>query len=278
MAGPAKTPSTESAGGRNLAAAIVTGLALAGILLGLLYTGPLPFFILAFVVIIVAQAEFYSAARRSGYRPATALGLAAGAVMLVGSFTEGEGAAGLVIFLTLFFSIIWYLAFEPKRGLVAELSVTMLGVLYIPLLGSFAALLARDRPPGVVVAMIGAAAVYDVFAYAGGATLGRRPIAPAISPRKTIEGAGIATVAMLIIGPPIATLLGPWSYLQGLAFIAMTCVAAPVGDLVESLIKRDLGIKDTGMIFPGHGGALDRIDAILFTAPVTYLSLRLFGL
>lgn len=280
-------------GGRNLKLAIATGLTLGALALGLLSLGAGPFFVLVFGMILLAQGEFYLATRKAGYDPATALGLAAGGVLLLGSFLRGEAAAALVLFLTLLFSFVWYLGSPPaspaggrSRGsLLANLGITFLGVAYIPLLGSFVALMLRLPPAsdgtdgrGVVLVALGAAAFYDIFAYAGGSRWGKRKLAPHISPSKTVEGALIATVGITIMAAVLAPVFGPWNPLEGAVLGLMAAVAAPLGDLFESMIKRDLGLKDMGGVFPGHGGALDRFDAILFTAPVTYLSLRLFGL
>jgi phosphatidate cytidylyltransferase len=289
--------------GRNLKLAIVTGLVLAGGAVGLLAVDLRAFFALAAVVILVGQGELYVAARKAGREPATALGLVAGAVLLAGVFLRGEQAAGLILFLTLLLSFVWYLAphvgaapshhtrppaqaaQEPERGgrrvadPASEIAITVLGVTYVPLLGSFAGLLAR-RPDGrgVIVAMILATAVYDIAAYAGGSRFGRRRLAPAISPNKSVEGAACATLATLVAGTGAALGLGPWSLGQAVFFALLVCVAAPLGDLVESMVKRDFGIKDMGTILPGHGGVLDRIDALLFVAPATYLSLKAFGI
>ena len=289
-------PATEvvppaTVGGRNLRVAIITGVGLAALVLILIAIGPLPFFLLALVVLLMAQAEFYVSVRKGGYSPAGALGLVAGGVLLVGTFTRGEAAAGLVLFLTIVFSFVWFLAHEKRGSVLADISVTLLGVAYVPLLGSFVGLILRRGlnegctvssitcdGRGIVIAVIGAAALYDVFAYAAGSKFGKRAMAPRISPRKTIEGALIATVAMLIVGPPIASWLGPWNYGQAMVFVLLACVAATMGDLAESMLKRDLDIKDMGAIFPGHGGALDRLDAILFVLLAGYLTLRLFGL
>lgn len=266
--------------GRNLKIAIATGLTLAALVIGLLYLGPQYFFVLAFVVILMAQVEFYSAVRKAGYDPATALGLVAGAIMLAGVFYKGPQAAGLVLFLSLTFCFVWYIAHESRDGVIVNIGITMLGIAYIPMLGSFAGLLAR-RPEdslGVTVTMIGAAAFYDIFAYAAGSKLGKTPLAPTISPKKTREGAIFATVGIIIMAAIVAPMLGPWSWPQALVLGVLVAITAPLGDLFESMLKRDLAIKDMGAIFPGHGGALDRIDAILFTAPAIYISLTLFGL
>jgi phosphatidate cytidylyltransferase len=267
-------------GGRNLKLAIVTGVALAGAVVGLLAVGPEAFFALAALLILVGQGELYLAARKAGRDPAMLLGLVAGLVLLAGVFLRGEQAAGLILFLTLLLSFVWYLVSERRAAEAAsDIAVTVLGVAYVPLLGSFAGLIAR-RPDGrgVIVAMILATAVYDIAAYAGGSRFGRHKLAPTISPNKSVEGAIVATLGTLVVGTAGAVLLGPWSLGQAVVFSLLVCVAAPLGDLVESMVKRDFGIKDMGSILPGHGGILDRIDALLFVAPATYLSLKVFGL
>lgn len=276
--GQAPSAGRRRGGGRNLKLAILTGITLAALVVGLLYLGSEAFFGLAIVVIMLAQAEFYRATRNAGHNPATALGLIGGAVVLVGVFLSGQAAAGLALFATLAACFVWYMSFETRANLVANVAITMMGVVYIPLLGSFVGLLSR-RPDGrgVTIAAIGAAAVYDIFAYAGGSKLGRHPMAPSISPNKTWEGAAVATLATVAVAFFAGPALGPWTPVEAALLGLAVSVVAPLGDLVESLIKRDLGIKDMGTIFPGHGGALDRIDAILFTAPAVFFSLQLFG-
>lgn len=274
-----KRPKGGRGGGRNLKLAIVTGVVLAGAAVGLLAVGPEAFFALAAAIMLVAQGELYLAARKAGRDPAMPLGLVAGAVLLAGVLFRGEQAAGLILFLTLLLSFVWYLVSERRAADASDIAVTVTGVAYIPLLGSFAGLIAR-RPDGrgVIVAMILATVVYDIAAYAGGSRFGRHKLAPTISPNKSVEGAVAATLATLVAGTAGAVWLGPWSLGQAVLFSLLVCVAAPLGDLVESMIKRDFGIKDMGTILPGHGGALDRIDAMLFVAPATYLSLRAFGI
>ncbi|MGQ0679037.1 MAG: phosphatidate cytidylyltransferase [Actinomycetota bacterium] len=266
-------------GGRDLKMATLTGVGLGALVVGLLFVGPESFFGLVVLVLMLAQAEFYRATRNAGHNPAAALGLVGGAALLAGVYLRGESAAGLVIVATLFSCLLWYMSLKSRSGVVANVSITMLGLIYIPLLGSFVGLLAvRADGRGVTIVAIGAAAVYDIFAYAGGSKLGRHKMAPSISPNKSWEGAGVATLATIGSLAYAGPLLGPWSTLQAALVGAAIAFAAPMGDLVESMIKRDLGVKDMGTILPGHGGALDRIDAILFTAPTVYLSLKLFGL
>jgi phosphatidate cytidylyltransferase len=118
---------------------------------------------------------------------------------------------------------------------------------------------------------------YDVGAYAVGGRSGRTPLAPNISPNKTWEGlvgATVITFAVTLIVQVIFK-MHPWTFGRAFWLAAVVCVAAPLGDLAESMIKRDLGVKDMGRVLPGHGGVLDRIDGLLFVAPAAYYLLRL---
>ena len=272
---PLGDPPPARKAGRNLPAAIAVGLALAGVFLGTVFWRPAAFFVLATVVILLAQQEFYAALTSRGYRPATALGLAGGAVILVGAYWKGTPALSFGIVLTLVGSFLWYLV-DPERDRVAtNIAVTMLGVAYIPVLGAHVILI-RSLPSGVghTIAFIGAGALYDVGAYASGSFFGKHKIAPSVSPSKTWEGAAGATLFVfamaLLIGPHLGMLDLGSSALLALA----ASVLAPLGDLTESMLKRDLDIKDMGTLLPGHGGALDRIDALLFVAPAAYWMFR----
>lgn len=241
--------------------------------------GAEPFFGFVFVVVLVAQGEFYHAVRKAGAQPATALGLVGGGLLLAGVFWKGEAAAGIVLFLTTVFCCAWFLAWESRVSLGTNLGLTMLGVIYVPLLASFAGLLAR-RPDGrgVTAACLGLVILYDIAAYAGGRKFGKAPLAPSVSPNKTREGALIAAAAVLAAAILFAPAFGPWDRAEAALWGLAVAIAAPAGDLFESLLKRDLGIKDMGRLIPGHGGALDRIDAMLFVFPVSYLCLQLFHL
>lgn len=278
------TPPPASPGDRprkpsDLKMRLVTGIAFAAVAIGAGVMGAAPLLGLLVVVVGVAQGEFYLAVRAAGYRPATALGLVAGATLLVATYRRGVAAAPVVLFLMLALGVVWHGWGRDKGRALADLAVTILGVAYIPLLASFAAAtLAYHDGRGIVAATIGAAAVYDIGAYAGGRRFGRHPLAPRISPGKTREGAIAATAVVIVACAALAPLVGPWNIGEAAALGAFVALAAPVGDLFESVMKRDLGIKDMGSILPGHGGVLDRIDAILFCVPVSYLSLRLFGL
>jgi phosphatidate cytidylyltransferase len=158
---------------------------------------------------------------------------------------------------------------------IANVAATMLGIVYIPFFGSFAVLM-RELPDGtaLTLAFIGAVVFYDVGAFASGSVLGRHRIAPSISPSKTWEGAAGATAFVFAMALAIGPHLGPLTVRSSAALAAIVCATAPLGDLAESLIKRDLGVKDMGSLLPGHGGMLDRLDALLLTAPAAYWLFR----
>ncbi|MDQ3991195.1 MAG: phosphatidate cytidylyltransferase [Actinomycetota bacterium] len=150
----------------------------------------------------------------------------------------------------------------------------------MPFLASFALQLLRLPGPAgrdVLLAVVGLTVLYDVCAYAIGSVWGNRALAPSISPRKSWEGVIGATLVLLVVGLSLLPLLDPFrnqpAITVGLALVI--AVAATFGDLVESALKRDLGVKDMGSILPGHGGILDRIDSLLFAAPAAWYFLRI---
>ncbi|MCW3036847.1 MAG: CDP-diglyceride synthetase, partial [Actinobacteria bacterium] len=249
----------------DLKVRLLTGGVLVVVAGTLAYLGSLALLGLVLVLVLVAQGEFYMAVSRAGHRPATSLGLVAGATLLIAAYRRGVGSVPVVLFLTLALAFVWHAWGRGKDKALADLAVTILGVAYVPLLASFAAAaLSRHDGRAVVLATIGAAAAYDIFAYLGGRTWGRRPLAPRISPGKTREGALIATAGVVVATAAVAPLVGPWNIGEAAVLGALVCIVAPLGDLFESVLKRDLGLKDMGAILPGHGGVLDRIDAILF--------------
>jgi phosphatidate cytidylyltransferase len=182
-----------------------------------------------------------------------------------------------VLFLIVVFAMLWYLLGVSDERPVPNLGVTMLGIMYIGMLGSFAALL-LTFPDGIglLIAPIVAAVGYDLGAFLVGRSAGRSPLSDA-SPNKTVEGlvggciaAIAATVAIIGIGGVEPWGDGAGSLSDTIILGIVAAVAAPLGDLCESLLKRDLGVKDMGTILPGHGGLLDRFDSLLFVLPASY--------
>lgn len=177
---------------------------------------------------------------------------------------------------------------SPVEGITADLGVALAGVLYLGVLGSFLPRL-LTIPDGLNAitnsVSLGSASFLmlllmtwctDTAAYFSGVLFGKHPLMPAVSPKKTVEGlaGGVAGAAFggWIASVTFAPFLGPW---HGLGLGAALAVIGQLGDLVESSLKRDAGVKDASKILPGHGGILDRLDSLLFTAPCAYAFLHL---
>lgn len=268
-----------SPGGRNIPAAISTGVGLAGLFLGSLFWHALAFSAVVTGLVVIASFEVPRVLRPVGLRVATAVLVVSSLVTLGGAYQLGH--EGQVIgFLTLFVgSVAWLLADEERHDVVRTLSTTTFLGLWLGLGASFAVLL-RVEDNGVerVLLVVGAAILTDIGGYAVGSQIGRHKIAPTISPHKSWEG----LVGGLVLASGLAALVLPWlgeAFDAGTAaIIAGTCgLASFFGDLTESMVKRDLGIKDLGDILPGHGGILDRVDGILMALPVGYFAIELLA-
>jgi phosphatidate cytidylyltransferase len=274
---PHEEPESHGAsGGRNLPIAIATGLGLAGLVFGTLFWRPAAWFVLVAVVLLLAQYELYSVLAKRGYRPAIPLGLAGGAVVLAGAYWRGTQALSFGVVLTLIGAFLWFFVDANRERVARSIAATILGVVYVPMLGAHAILM-RSLPDGIelTIAFIAAVALYDVGAYASGSFFGKHKIAPAVSPSKTWEGAAGATIFVFFMALIIGPHLGPLDLGSSALLAGASALLSPIGDLAESMIKRDLDVKDMGTIFPGHGGALDRVDALLFVAPAVYWLYRI---
>jgi phosphatidate cytidylyltransferase len=266
-------------GGRDVPAAFLTGLALGALALGSLAIDPAAFAVVAGFIVLWAQGELYRALQRRHFQPATALGLVAGGLILAAGYFRGEAAMLSIFALSIIGTFMWYMATPEthRKGTTVNIAVTVLGVAYVPLLGAYAlALLEQPDGTELVLAVIALTFLYDTAAFVVGSWWGSRPLAPNISPKKSLEGAiGGTLVVILVSISAVAAWVEPLSDLShsvGLALVVS--VFAPLGDLAESLLKRDLGVKDMGSVLPGHGGVLDRIDSLLFVVPTAFMFLR----
>jgi len=222
-----------------------------------------------FVLGVVAMGELYTLMGR--VRPPALAGFLTLAAMLIAAL-YGE-PRHVIMVLAASFPVTFFIAtLRPRREHVSwAIAVVYLGVLWIGLPMVLAVWL-RDLPhgDGLLIDVLVATFLGDTAAYFGGRIYGRTPLAPLISPNKTLEGfaAGVigGTAAFWVAGLYQDWLTGPHALLIG----ALVALAAPVGDLFESMIKRDLEVKDTGTLFGAHGGVLDRLDAVFFTVPVAY--------
>jgi phosphatidate cytidylyltransferase len=275
---------TGGVAGRDLPMAVGVGLAVGALAWILLALGARYAMALVVAVLGVAAIEFYDKLREKGYQPATLAGLAAVAGLPLAAYWKGVAALPLVCFLAIAATLVWFiLSSGLESGPLPNTAVTLLGVLYIGLLGSFAALILQfPNGTGTIFTLALGTVAYDVGGLFVGSSAGRTPLVGWISPNKTVEGLiGGMLAAFLVVVLVHFFGLHPWggdgtSLTHALGLGLVIAVAAPLGDLAESMIKRNLDIKDFGTVLPGHGGVLDRFDAFLFVLPaVYYLSLAL---
>jgi phosphatidate cytidylyltransferase len=273
-------------GERDVPAAFLTGIVLAGVALGSLMIGKGAFAIVAALVVLVAQGELFGVTVKQHQQPATAVGLVTGALMIGGAYYHGEAGVLAMFAMGVIATFLWFIAapVAHRKGAILQIGVTLMNIAYIPLLASYLIItLAIGGSDGkaLVVAVIGLTFIFDTAAFLVGSVWGgsffQRPLAPSVSPKKSIEGLIGATLITVIVGMALVpTFVGPFEdkRIESLALALVVAAAATLGDLAESLIKRDLGIKDMGSILPGHGGVLDRIDSLLFVAPAAFLLFR----
>jgi CDP-diglyceride synthetase len=282
--GPSVTP--PPAGGRNLPLAFITGIVLLAIGITTIAIGKGPFAVVAVAAIMLTQGELFAALHRRGYQPATAVGLVFAGMISSAAYLKGEAGAMAMLALGVITTFAWFMATPAKarQNTVINLALTVFSLVYVGFLASYAlTILALNGGRTLVLAVIGLAVGYDIAAYGAGSLFGNRALAPSISPRKSVEGAAIATIIILLASVLILPSLDVWSSMtsgnglvQAVGLALVISIFAPLGDLAESLLKRDLGIKDMGSILPGHGGLLDRLDSLLFAAPAAFYFFRLF--
>jgi phosphatidate cytidylyltransferase len=266
--------------GRNLPLAILTALLLGGVLIASLVLSRPAFIAFLLGIVTLALLELLTVLRARATRPARPVVLGTGALLVVGAYLEGAAALSFGLLVTILAAFAWYLIDRGRTEVTRNVAATVFAVVYVPFMAAHLSLVVgrADHYVGAVLGYAALVVIYDTAAYATGATLGRRPIAPQVSPNKSWEGAIGASVVCLLAGAFLLPLWEPWTLASGLVLAAATCVVAPLGDLSESMLKRDLAVKDMGSILPGHGGMLDRIDALLFMAPVLYYVLAAFDL
>jgi phosphatidate cytidylyltransferase len=188
------------------------------------------------------------------------------------AYKVGESAFPLMLALLTVFSLLWYLFDVVEARAVVSVAVTVFGYAYIGVLGGFAGLLlVSPNGVGLILGVVLCAVAYDVFGYLVGSWLGKTTLMEKVSPNKTLEGLLGGMTASIVVAAVIVNRITPWTDLgHALSLGVVVAIMAPLGDLCESLLKRDLKIKDFGTLLPGHGGVLDRFDAILFCLPAAY--------
>ncbi|HYY12271.1 MAG TPA: phosphatidate cytidylyltransferase, partial [Kineosporiaceae bacterium] len=261
--------------GRNLPAAIGVGLALAVAVVASLFVRKEAFVVLVAAAVVGALWELTTAlAKKAIVVPLVPL--AVGAVgMLVSAFVAGEDGLLVSFTLTAFGVLLWRII-DGAEGAARDVAAAVFVAAYVPFLAGFAMLMLAERDgPARVLVFVAVTVANDVGGYASGVLFGRHPMAPSISPKKSWEGLSGSLVLCMAVGAATVHFVLHGPVLAGLAVGVAAALTATLGDLSESLLKRDLGIKDMGTLLPGHGGIMDRLDSLLPTAPAVALLLML---
>jgi phosphatidate cytidylyltransferase len=267
------TPSAPGRAGRNLPAAIAVGAGLGVLVVGTLALYKPLFMLVVAVFIAVALWELSQAfLTRDTWTPLPVM-VAGSTGMLAGAYYGGPRVLVAVLAMSVLVAIVWRMPRGPQ-GFVRDVTASVFCLVYVPFLAGFVALLLR-RDEGVeqVILFVLVTVASDIGGYAIGATLGKHPMAPVISPKKTWEGFAGSATACVVTGVLGVTLMLEGAWWVGVVLGAAAVVTASVGDLAESMVKRDLGIKDMSNVLPGHGGVMDRLDSLLATVPVVWLVL-----
>lgn len=269
----------EQAASSDLTMRIASAMVIFGVFLGSLLLGGWWFTGFVIILMIVSVGELYANMRTRGFRPMALFGIIGVVLIGVGAHNSGVLAVGGWAALVTVLTILFY-TLAPRRNPVENASVTILGMAWVGML-AFAIPVARGpRPVAFIMFVVLVVALNDIGAYFIGRSFGRRKLAPEVSPKKTVEGfvggliVGAITASVLVTFPAWETI----GLANGLAAAAVVGVFSPLGDLVESMVKRSIGVKDMGSVLPGHGGMLDRIDGFLFAVPAIYFLFRAFGL
>jgi phosphatidate cytidylyltransferase len=289
------TPTRPAKGGaRDLPTAIGIGLVMAAVFIAAVLIGPKLVLIIAVVVLGLGAVEYFDKVTEKGYRPATVAGIVACVALPIAAYWAGEPALPVVLFLTVAAAGLTFIGAQSiEAAPMPNMAITTLGVVWIGLLGSYAALiLTYSKGFGIPVADgfiskdVGTDTIFllalgvvanDVGALVVGSAIGKSALRTWISPNKTWEGlfGGTVFTILAMVFVSITHRSTTWNSAGDLILLAIVIsVAAPLGDLVESMFKRNLDIKDFGTVIRGHGGVLDRFDGFLFTLPAVYYLLQ----
>jgi phosphatidate cytidylyltransferase len=271
--------------GRNLPAAIGVGVGLAAYVVVTLLWWNWGFVLMVAAMLWRGAVEVARAMRRIGMNPAI-IPISVGTVLIViGSYAAAQSDHLFVLTsdvlviailgLTVLASLVWRMPKGPD-GYVKDAAASLFIIGYLPLMGAFVSLImAAPDGPARMVLFILCIVASDTGGYVAGVLFGRRPLAPRISPKKTWEGFAGSIVLAGIVGALLAQFVLGVPFWRGIAIGVTLVFAGTVGDLVESLIKRDVGVKDMSHVLPGHGGVMDRLDSLLMGAPVAWIMMLL---
>lgn len=276
-AAPATAPAPTGRAGRNLPVAIATGVGLGAGAAAALVIHPVAFVVVICIAMVVAVWEMRQALSEGGlFAPFVPVGI--GAVsMTVAAYLRGAEALVFAAALTLVATLIWRVA-DGLAGALRDVGAGALILLYPCLLAGFAALmLAEPQGQWRILVFILITVCSDIGGYAFGVLFGKHPMAPKLSPKKSWEGFAGSVLSCAAVGAIVIPLTLDGLWWQGAILGALTAPVATIGDLIESSLKRNLGIKDMSNILPGHGGLMDRLDSLVLVIPLMWVALRIIA-
>jgi phosphatidate cytidylyltransferase len=263
----------KSRAGRNLPAAIGVGVGLGALIVASLFVYRPSFAVIVGIAVVYGCYELSRALAASSVRVSVVPVVVGGVAMLAAAWLRGPDGLVVALLVTFVAVFVWRLG-DGADGYLRDVRASAFVLLYLPTLAAFAVLLVHpDDGAARILAFVVTVVCSDTGGYATGVLFGRHPLAPIVSRAKTWEGFAGSLAFCSASGVLFFSYTFHQQWWQGLAFGVALCVTATVGDLGESMLKRDLGVKDMGRLLPGHGGLMDRLDSLLPCAAVAYLLL-----
>lgn len=271
----------DSGGGRDIPTATAVAALLLAVFIAALMYRPAAVMVVIVVIVGLAAFEFFSSATERGYRPPTIIGVIGCVAASLSAYWIGDAALPLVFVFAFFACAITFIGSSSiESGPVPNIAITTLGLTWIGLLGSYGALILRFSTFGgsysnagtdTLFILVAGVIANDIAAFFVGRAAGRTPLRDWISPQKSIEGAIGGALGTLVAVVLVGMQSGTWNSVSEWIMLSVVIVImAPLGDLTESMFKRNLDIKDFGSMLKGHGGVLDRFDSLIFTLPAVY--------
>jgi phosphatidate cytidylyltransferase len=274
---PPEPPPQKSRAGRNLPAAIGVGVGLGGVIVGSLFVWRPSFAFIVGIAVLYGCYELSQAMRASDVHVSLAPLMAGSAALLIAAWERGGSGLVLALLVTLAAIFVWRIS-DGAYGYTRDITASAFILLYLPTLAAFAVLLVHPHDGAArVLAFAVTVVCSDTGGYATGVLFGKHPMAPIVSKAKTWEGFSGSVLFCSGSGVLFMMYVFHHEWWKGLLFGAAIAITATLGDLGESMIKRDLDIKDMGNLLPGHGGIMDRLDSMLPCAAVAFLMLSHFA-